>query len=206
MSFIGHSVERLNVQIIDTVGFAAACVALMIAVGSVKPAIAQQAPAPGSTRPQAQTGPSMDSEMIQRGMERERAGRGMTGSGIADIGVQPMMMSSGAGHTEGRLAFIKAELKITEAQLPQWDAFAETVRANAAAMADVNRSMALDSRTRNSLPERLNLEGKLLSVHSAASKKSQEALIKLYEVLSIEQRRLADGIVLGLMGIPMGMK
>jgi LTXXQ motif family protein len=31
-------------------------------------------------------------------------------------------------HVEGRIAFLKAELKITDAQAPQWNAFAETLR------------------------------------------------------------------------------
>jgi hypothetical protein len=30
-----------------------------------------------------------------------------------------------AGHVEGRIAFLKTELKITEAQSPQWNQFAE---------------------------------------------------------------------------------
>lgn len=129
----------------------------------------------------------------------------MAGPGMADGGTTPMMMGSSVGHTEGRLSFIKTELKITDVQMPQWNAFADTVRANAAAMVDVHRSMASDPRGGTSLPERLTLEGKLLSAHFAAFKRSQESLIKLYEVLSFEQKGLADGIVIGLMGIPTGM-
>ena len=34
-------------------------------------------------------------------------------------------------HIEGRIAFLKAELAITDAQLPQWNAFADTLRARA---------------------------------------------------------------------------
>src|SRR5580692_4940253 len=35
-------------------------------------------------------------------------------------------------HTEGRIAFLKAELKITDAQLSAWNSFADTMRANSA--------------------------------------------------------------------------
>ncbi|MGE3703182.1 MAG: Spy/CpxP family protein refolding chaperone [Hyphomicrobiaceae bacterium] len=59
-------------------------------------------------------------------------GQGMAGPG---------MMGTGAGHTEGRLAFIKVELKITDAKMSQRNAFADAIRANAAAMADMHRAM-----------------------------------------------------------------
>lgn len=40
-------------------------------------------------------------------------------------GMDPGMMMCRMGeHVEGRLAYLKAELKITEAQMPQWNAFA----------------------------------------------------------------------------------
>ena len=46
------------------------------------------------------------------------------------MGGMPMMAAM-AGHVEGRLAFLKTELKITDAQLPLWNAVAEAIRANA---------------------------------------------------------------------------
>lgn len=132
-------------------------------------------------------------------------GQGMAGPDMMSGGMMPMMMSSGAVHTEGKLAFIKAELKITDAQMPQWNAFAEAVRANATAMAEVHRSMASRKGAGGTLPERLAAEDKVLSAHLAAFKKVQESLIKLYDVLGPEQKKAADGIVLGPMGVPMGM-
>ena len=42
----------------------------------------------------------------------------------------PMM----ASHIDGRLAFLKTELKITDAQLPLWNAFAQAMRDNVSAM------------------------------------------------------------------------
>src|SRR5215470_8320624 len=48
-------------------------------------------------------------------------------------GGMPMMMGQHdmpmmAKHIEGRLAFLKTELKITDAQLSHWNAFAQAVR------------------------------------------------------------------------------
>lgn len=129
----------------------------------------------------------------------------MAGGGMMDGGMTPMMMGAGASHTEGRLAYIKTELRITDVQVPQWDAFADAVRANATAMIDMRRSMASQPKPSSTLPERLAMEDKVLSAHVAAFKRIQEPLAKLYAVLNAEQKRLADGIVIGPMGMPMGM-
>jgi hypothetical protein len=41
-----------------------------------------------------------------------------------------------SGHVEGHLAFLKAELAITDSQAPQWTAFAASVRGRRARPAD----------------------------------------------------------------------
>ena len=54
----------------------------------------------------------------------------------------PMGMMMGmADHTEGRIAFLRRELKITDAQMPQWNAFAEALRANARRMSGMHETM-----------------------------------------------------------------
>lgn len=136
-------------------------------------------------------------------MERGRMSQGTAGSGMMDSGVMSMMM--GPGHTEGRLAFIRVELKITDAQMPQWNAFADAVRANAAAVTDMYRSMKFRQPSGTNLPERLANEEVAVSAHLAALKKIREAVNNLYGVLSPEQMKIADSIVIGGMGIPIGM-
>ena len=44
-------------------------------------------------------------------------------------------------HVEGRIAFLRAELKITDAQAPAWNGFAEALRANAKALGELRTSM-----------------------------------------------------------------
>lgn len=185
----------------------ALCSAVIIVVGLTAPANAQQPPSAGSAPSQTQPGPAMGADMMQRRMERDRMGmgHGMAGPGMMNGSMMPMMMGAGASHTEGRLAFIKTELKITDVQMPQWNAFADAVRANATAMTDMHRSMASQKMPGSTLPERLAAEDKVLSAHLSAFKKIHESLAKLYEVLSPEQKKLADGIVTGPMGMPMGM-
>ena len=160
--------------------------------------VTQQQPAQPAAPQAGRTGPGM-------------TGGDMMGQGQAGpAGMMPMMnmmmgMQSGAEHVEGRLAFIKAELKITDVQAPQWNAFAEAVRRNAGAMAELRKSMMGGQGTPAPLPERLAREDKLATAHLAALKKTEEAVARLYAVLTDDQKKVADTIVLGPMGMPMGM-
>jgi LTXXQ motif family protein len=137
---------------------------------------------------------------------------GMMGGDMMDhmrhmMGMMNMMgagMRPGASHIEGRLAFLKTELKIADAQAPQWNAFAETVRANAKSMAEAHQSTMSDGAAQT-LPERLALEEKALSAHLDALKRTAGALDKVYDTLSVDQKKIADDIIVGPMGMPVGM-
>lgn len=116
-----------------------------------------------------------------------------------------MRMSAGVAHLEGRLASIKAELKITDAQMPQWNAFADAVRANAREMAQMHQKMMSRQTAPKTLPDRLAFEQKAMSAHLDALNKTAAALDELYAALSPEQKKVADQIMVGPMGMPMGM-
>lgn len=139
-----------------------------------------------------------------------RGGRGPAGnSGTAPMMPMMDMMTAapGAGdHVEGRLAFLKTELKITEAQTAQWKAFEEAVRANGRVMGSMRQSMMSGSASATTLPERLALEEKAVASYAAALGKTRAALDQLYAVLSADQKKAADGIALGPMGMPIGMR
>ncbi len=77
-------------------------------------------------------------------------------------------------HVEGRLAFLKTELKITPAQEPQWTKFADGVRSTA----------------RNAQATRLETVRAL-----------KAAVEPLYASFSDEQKKLADELLMGPMGI-----
>jgi hypothetical protein len=139
-------------------------------------------------------------------------GGAMTGQGQAGPGsMMPMtqMMATmmgakfGADHLEGRLAFIKTELKITDAQIPQWNALADAIRSNVDSMAEIQKSMTGGSPT--TLLERLAREDKMETAHLAALKKTEETVARLYAVLADDQKKVADTIVVGPMGMLMGM-
>jgi hypothetical protein len=78
-----------------------------------------------------------------------------------------MMMCHMGGHVEGRLAYLKTELKITEAQMPQWNAFADAFRASGQKMAQHCAMMKEHGGAMMSadLPERLNMMEQHMTMH-----------------------------------------
>jgi hypothetical protein len=74
----------------------------------------------------------------QGGMMGPGSGTPMMG-GPARMGVMGWMGM--ADHVDGRLAFLKAELKITEAQTSQWNAFSDALRENARRMGGMSATM-----------------------------------------------------------------
>ncbi|MEQ9185553.1 MAG: Spy/CpxP family protein refolding chaperone [Thalassobaculum sp.] len=79
--------------------------------------------------PQSMPGWQMYGPMHGQGM--------MMGPGMMGPGMMPTMgMMDPSQHIEGRIAFLETELRITEAQSPQWSAFADAMRANAKRMSE----------------------------------------------------------------------
>ncbi|WP_448192888.1 Spy/CpxP family protein refolding chaperone [Azospirillum sp. sgz301742] len=129
----------------------------------------------------------------------------MMGPGMMSLMRQMMMGQQGAmglpfEHVEGRIAFLKAELKITDAQAPQWNAFADTLRANARTHQAVHEQMTRGGAP-SAWPDRLALMQKALSARLDAVKALEAAARPLYAVLTEEQRKLADQLLAGPMGM-----
>ena len=126
------------------------------------------------------------------------AGPGMPG-GMAGGGDMPMMGAM-ARHVEGRLAFLKTELKITDAQLPLWNALADAMRANAKNMGDMAGGMMGGSETAT-LPDKLAMREKMMTAHLEALRRFKAAVDPLYAALSDEQKKTADELMIGPMGM-----
>jgi hypothetical protein len=121
-------------------------------------------------------------------------------------GGMPMMMSQGSmammsEHIEGRLAFLKTELKITDAQLPLWNAFAQAMRDNATAMQAMPHAMGMSKAA--TLPDKLAERETMLTAHIEAVRKLKAAADPLYAALNPDQKKTADEIMLGPMGMMM---
>jgi hypothetical protein len=110
---------------------------------------------------------------------------------------------------DGRLAYIKAELKITEEQTAAWRAFADAMRASAETHNEMMQSMHADNDAywEKPLPERLELHVALMESRLAQLKSMKEVGDQLYSALSDDQKKIADEIVMPMMGAgpgPMG--
>jgi hypothetical protein len=168
------------------------------------------------TAAQAQTTPAQTTP-AQTTQEQDHAAhrRGIPGMGHAQHaamgpqGHQMMKMMGGDGggmmpmmqprHIEGRIAFLKTELKITDAQSQPWSAFADALRENAKAMTTMHGRMMSDGATA-SAPDMAQQEVKMLSMRLEGLKAIAGAETTLYTVLSDEQKKTADE----LLSTPMG--
>jgi hypothetical protein len=118
---------------------------------------------------------------------------------MAQRGMPEACGLAAASHVEGRIAFLKTELAITDAQLPQWNAFADALRANARAVPDQHQAMMGNGGAGN-LPDRLARLEKTLAARLEAAKAIEGPAKGLYGVLTEEQRKQADELMAGPMG------
>jgi hypothetical protein len=142
---------------------------------------------------------------------------GMPGGSMPGMGDMPMMgmmqmmmgpdgmagmpmMATMARHVEGRLAFLKTELKVTDAQLPLWNAVADAIRANAKGMVEMSGGM-MGSLQTATLPEKLAAREKMMTAHLEALHRLKAAVDPLYAALSDEQKKTADELLMGPMGM-----
>jgi hypothetical protein len=113
------------------------------------------------------------------------------------MGAQSGMM---AADVEGRVASLRTELKITDAQAPQWNRFADALRATAKSMNGMFEQM-MSSDIEATLPGRLERHEKMLSAHLNVLKTLREAVEPLYAALSNDQKKTADQLRIGPMGM-----
>lgn len=116
------------------------------------------------------------------------------------------MMGGGIGgmatidYVEGRIAFLKAELKVTDSQAEVWNGFADALRANASRLGEIRGSMAKPGTT-PTLADRLDRQEQWLSARLEGTKAIKTAFIKLNETLSDEQKKTANDLLAPHMGM-----
>ena len=112
-------------------------------------------------------------------------------------GSTPMigMEGSAESHLAARLAFVKSELAIDQAQEPAWQAYAAALRAEAKPMsahrAGMQHAMANDL----AFPARFDGRMKMLEAELSSLKAIRDEAVVLYEQLSAEQREKADRLL-----------
>ena len=102
---------------------------------------------------------------------------------------------------EGRLAFIKAELKITESQTSAWNELAAAIRTAAKHHNERMRAVFSGAEDAKTLPQRIEAQEQFMITRLDEIKQIKGSLNKLYALLSEDQKKEADSIVLPMVGM-----
>jgi hypothetical protein len=97
-------------------------------------------------------------------------------------------------HVEGQIAFYKAELKITDAQTTQWNAFADTLRANATRLQQAMMKTR-EAQGAVTAPEQMERRIATLTELRDATQAMLAAAKPLYAALSDDQKKIADELM-----------
>ncbi|MEP9389952.1 Spy/CpxP family protein refolding chaperone [Mesorhizobium sp. KR9-304] len=120
--------------------------------------------------------------------------RGMMSTDGMTDGPMGQMMSP--EHVEGRIAFLRMELKVTDGQEPLWEAVAEALRESARA----SEHMMQQGAASQTLPSALEGRERSLSAHLEAVRRLRAAVEPFYAALDETQKATADKLM-----EPMGM-
>ena len=123
-------------------------------------------------------------------------GMGMWGRGPWSRGPDGML-----DRIEGRLAFLKTELKITEAQTAAWNQLADVIRTAAKHRNERMKSVFSGDQRSKSLPERLDAQEQFISTRLEEIKQIKDSLKSLYAVLSDAQKKDADDMAIPMVGM-----
>lgn len=94
-------------------------------------------------------------------------------------------------HVEQRISDLHTRLKITPAEEPNWNAFAETMRQNADHMDQLMQQRAASQGKRNALDD-MRSYAEMAQAHAEDMQRLVPAFEKLYDSLSPEQKQIAD--------------
>jgi DNA anti-recombination protein RmuC len=108
--------------------------------------------------------------------------------------------SSPTDRVEARLAYLKTALKITDAQAPQWNAFADTQRKqaqDAAKRMEARKAQMAEhkSGTRPTAVQRMERQQAMLAAASTRLNETLAVTKPLYAALSPDQQKIADELL-----------
>ncbi len=126
----------------------------------------------------------------------------MMGGGGSMMNMMSMMMDMHGArmgmldHVEGRIAFLRTELKITDSQASAFNAVADAMRLSAKRLGEPQASsQASVSQSASDLVKRLDLQERWLSARLEGIRAMKPAIGTLYAVLSDEQKKTADELL-----------
>jgi hypothetical protein len=140
----------------------------------------------GAMCPQSQGGMPM-MQMMEQMMGSHMSMPGMSAtSGTADV----------TDRIEGRIAFLKAELEITDKQMADWNVLADALRSSRQHLVEARKYLVADDKANS--PDRIERYERHLSERLEAVKSARTAFARLYPSLNDSQKQTADTILLPL--------
>jgi len=181
------------------------------AADSEKSAPATGDPAPNPPAAAAPQGGMGNMPMMGMMNDMKNMMNGMSMMHNMEMMQQMGMMGGGGGmatidRVEGRIAFLRAELKISDAQAEAWNGFADALRANAKKLAEVRASMTPkpgEAQPPTTLTARLDLQEQWLGARLDGVRAIKSAFAKLNEVLTSDQKETAGELLAPHIGMEM---
>ncbi len=172
-----------------------------------------QSPMPGTQESagQGQSGAmgSGSMPMMGCGMMCGGSNAGMSGqsSGMMNTQSGPPMMQMMRGRSgdiptdriEGRIAYLHAELRITEAQMAAWKDVAAALRANAKRLTEAKPDQVQDAKA--SMLDRADAQERALAARLESVRALRNAAAKLYPTLDESQKKNADELMAPYLGM-----
>jgi len=188
-----------------------ACTSVLIAMAIGAAVSSQSAHAQSSPLLLAQM---MHGEKGMQGMQNQGAQGapgGMQGGSMMQMPMMPMMQMMRQGsmldvpsdYIEGRIAFLHAELRITDSQMAAWTEFANVLRANAKRIAEADGAKGQQAAATTA--DRLEEQERRLTARLEGVRALKTAYGKLYAVLDDKQKKTADELMAMPMTMPMKM-
>lgn len=133
-------------------------------------------------------------------MMKMMCGMKMMGDGQMGMGGMDMSDMGMTERVEGRIAFLRAEMQITDTQSKTWDAFAIVLRSNAKRLKEASMLAPADASTPEVLVQ-LESQERMLAARLDGVRAMRGAFIPLYHSLSAVQRKAADELLASHMGL-----
>lgn len=170
--------------------FATATLAAVLTAAAISPSLAQRMGGPGAMGMMG-GGCAMMGMMGPGMMGGGPWGQGFMGQGPgAVMDRQPRIDAM----VEGRLAYLKGELGITDAQAEAWAGYAEAVKARIDLMQGMRQSM-FDAMREGTAIERMDVRIANMEAMIEAMKQLRPATETLYAALTDEQKAVADQLI-----------
>ena len=204
--------HKLSTRKILSRGRVAGAAAFFLMAGVALAQAPQSPPAPAGGMDHGAMGHDMKGMDMKGmgGMEHGGMGGMMGGMehGGGMAGMMRHMLCGVTEHVEGRLAYLKAELKLTDAQQAAWNTFADAYRATTQKTAKVCTEMDAagpDHSMHKGVLGHLTMMEHHMSAHLDSVRGLKAAIEPLFAVLTEDQKKTADHVMAHIMDVGMSM-